>query len=207
MEIKQMIRKLNSFYPLSEELKRTLLREATKMSLPRHHEILKAPAVETSIMFIAKGLVEMYSFRNGRKCVTGFYKAGDIVVDLRSFMHQVSSQYTIKLLEKSQIVCISYEQAMRYGGRFLESGFIFSGIVSEKLEQMEQFYDDLRTMSAMKRLSKLLTSYPKIEQRASQDSIASYLGIAPQSLSRIKRIQHDRKSKVKSTSEPHPAQR
>lgn len=204
MEIKHLIRKLNTYHPVSQEMEKALRREATTLSLPKHYEILKAPAVETHCLFVAKGLVEMYTFKQGRKYVTGFFKAGDIVVDLRSFLFQVSSQYTIKLLENSQIVCVSYDQAFHYLRRFLEATFIFSGIIVEKLERMEQLQDEMRTLSATKRLGKLISVYPRIEQRATQDSVASYLGIAPQSLSRLKRAQNRKRSKVKQKSEPNP---
>lgn len=204
MEIKHLIRKLNGYHPVSEEMQKALHREATTLSLPKHHEILKAPAVQTHILFVAKGLVEMYTFKQGRKYVTGFFKAGDIVVDLKSFLFQVSSKCTIKLLENSQIVCVSYDQAFQYQRRFLEATFIFSGIVVEKYEQMQQLQDEMRTLSATKRLSKLLSVHPHIQQRATQESVASYLGIAAQSLSRLKRAQKHKRTKVKRKSEPNP---
>jgi hypothetical protein len=59
---------------------------------------------------------------------------------------------------------------------------------------MNQYYEnsrerthDMQHLNARERYQKLLANFPQIEQIIAQEFIASYLGIAPQSLSRLKR--------------------
>ena len=107
-----------------------------------------------------------------------------------SFRKQTASDEGIQALEKVIVWRISYDDYKKFEG--LNSWNIFiRKLLNEIQEFLETFYLEIRTMSAEDRYKKILEEYPKsLVQKIPLKHLSSFLGIAPQSLSRIqKKIQ------------------
>jgi hypothetical protein len=70
---------------------------------------------------------------------------------------------------------------------FPEANAIYRMVMNEYVEQLRERIHDMQHLSAVDRFKKLHDRLPRIEQIVSQEYLASYLGITPQSLSRLKR--------------------
>lgn len=145
-------------------------------------------AYPSKIGFIKKGLFRYYYLTTeGTEYTKAFMTTGDIISSYSSMIAGQKSYYTIEALEESEVVEISYHQWQRLRSMnakwdkllimFLEKGYA----AKEKRERT------FLLMDAEERYKAFLEEYPSLEKRVKQYMIASYLGITPIALSRIRR--------------------
>jgi CRP-like cAMP-binding protein len=137
--------------------------------------------------FIAEGLIRYCINDEGEDKTYGFGMEGNFVCNYESFIPQVPSTKIIQALEDSTLLTISYEGLQRFykeitnGERF--GRMVIEQVFIQTLGELSSFYTD----SPELRYKKFLEQYPALQQRISQYYIASYVGVQPQSLSRIRK--------------------
>jgi CRP-like cAMP-binding protein len=178
---------LSAIRPLSERFKKALAKEMVHLSLPANFNLLEAPRISDHAYFLDSGLAMSYRFIKGDKQIETFWASGQIILSAKSFFEQVASNEFIVLLAKSEVLCISYKSVIRLLDAFPEANFIYRVVMNQYYEQTIERLHDMQHLSSLERYEKLMASLPSLEQSISQEHIASYLGIAPQSLSRLKR--------------------
>ena len=138
------------------------------------------------VWFIGQGLVRAYFLKDGEEVTQQFFFEGSYTTDYESFLTQRPTRLHLQALEPTLLLALNREAmqrlyaadpgAERMGRRIAEEIFL---AVSRRnrsflLESAEQRYLDL------------LRERPKVMQRVPQRHIASYLGVKPESLSRIR---------------------
>ncbi len=149
------------------------------------------------MLFINKGLLRSYFIdENGRDFTWQLHFAHPkanlknlFVLDYASFSMQQPSLMTIEALSDSELYAISFED--REALYALDPKWErFGRKVCEEVYAMTYYRTvSLLTQSAKERYEQLLAEAPELFEVAPQHYIASYLGIAPQSLSRMKHRQ------------------
>ena len=137
--------------------------------------------------FIVKGLLRYYINHDGEDKTYSFGKENDFVCNNESFIPQTPSTKIIQALEDCVLLQISYDdlqvfyasvkQGERFGRLVIEQVFI------QTLQDLSSFY----TESPEQRYERFILNHPDLKQRVSQYHIASYVGVKPQSLSRIRK--------------------
>lgn len=156
--------------------------------LEKNEYFLKEGQVCDFIAFVNTGLLIYYrTLENGSEVTTDFAFEQDWVTDNYSRLNASPSYQNIKAIEGAELLIISNKDLVglyaalpaleRFGRILTERAFI----------RLVQHSVDLQVLSATDRYLKLLNGYPEIVQRIPQYHIANYLGIAPKSLSRIRR--------------------
>ena len=138
-----------------------------------------------NVSFINKGLFRMYYLIDGKEKIVFFCNELNYIADYRSFLLQEPSLTFIDVLEDAEIVETSYEGLQEIYARIPEANMLGRKI-AEAL-----FIDSVRgTQDANdkieQRYNNIIEQHPGLLQRVPQYMIASYLGITPQALSRIK---------------------
>ena len=137
--------------------------------------------------FIGKGLVRYYINHEGEEKTYEFGQENNFVCNYESFLPQLPSTKIIQALEDCEILQISYP-ALQDLYRSVRGGERFGRLVIEQVfVQLLQALASLYTDTPEQRYTKLLNERPALLQRVSQYHIASYVGIKPQSLSRIRK--------------------
>lgn len=176
-----------SNHPLSESFKVAIKNELTPISYPKNHILFEAPKIADHIYFLAEGFAMSYTFIESIKVVNRFWESGQLALSTTSFLEQKPSYEFIYLTMPSEVLHLSYQSLEQLCASYPESHLIYQAL----LRQEHTFYShrthDILQLNAIERYKKLLDDHPGIEQRVAQEHIASYLGITPQSLSRIKR--------------------
>ena len=188
MDLERLLFVLSSISQLSNEFKVALNKEMTRLSLPRNYLLLEAPNVSDHAYFLESGFAMSYTFVKGKMQTEKFWASGEIIVSAKSFFEQVPSKEFIKLMAQSEVLFISSAAVQRLFDYFPEANFIYRVIMNQYHEHCRDRIHDMQHLSSTERYDKLTSSFPAIEQVITQEHIASYLGIAPQSLSRIKRM-------------------
>ncbi|MDN3550869.1 Crp/Fnr family transcriptional regulator [Mucilaginibacter aquaedulcis] len=156
------------------------------VNLKKHSFYLKEGQVCKSMTLVYKGGLRYFSRGEKGDYTIGFAFEGEWMGDYESFLLQVPSPDFIEALDDCELFTLSYpdmQELYQHSQRFER----FGRLIAEKL-----FIDtakskrNLMLQSAEERYLELLTNQPHIFERLPQHLIASYLGIQPQSLSRIR---------------------
>lgn len=132
-------------------------------------------------------LIYFKSMDNGNEVTTDFAFEGDWVTNNLSRLNNTPSLITIKAIEPTELwvieqldlseLYIKIPKTERLGRILMEQAYL--RIVQQSI--------GLQVLSAKKRYENLLLKFPEIFQRVQLYHIANYLGIAPKSLSRIRK--------------------
>jgi CRP-like cAMP-binding protein len=140
-----------------------------------------------SLAIISAGLVRYYINDDGNDGTYYFGREGDFVCDYESFLPQEPSNKNIQALEDTSLYIVSHDglqqiyNELKEGERLGRLGI--EHVFVNVLQQLSSFYRD----SPEVRYQRFLNTYADISQRVPQYYIASYVGIKPQSLSRIRK--------------------
>lgn len=154
----------------------------------KKNEVIKPTnTTENYLSFILKGSGGILLWnKNQFVCIDLCYE-GDFFGDYMSFLTQVSTPLEVITFESSTLFQISRSNFEKLSNN-TEFGDKICRFAAEGLfihKQTQQIH--LLTLSVMERYAELVSKQPKIIQRTPQKHIASYLGISPQSLSRIRK--------------------
>lgn len=158
------------------------------ISLKKKEFLLRQGKVCTFIGFVEKGTLRSYIEKEGEDFISDFYVDGDFTTSYRSFLTNEPSVGSIQALEDSLVLYLSksnYAILLQESNEWYKLGkYIADTLFVRKCRKETSLLMD----SAFDRYKLLLRTFPQIEQHVSQYHIASYLGIKPESLSRLKSL-------------------
>jgi CRP-like cAMP-binding protein len=165
-------------------------------SLLRHRRIrkrqyvLQAGDINQFENFVVKGCLRAYTVDSeGQEHIVMFGLEGWWISDLYSFLTNTPATQNIDALENSEVLSIEksdleklYEEVPKFNKffrRLLQNAFVAhqKRIIATISQTAEEQY------------IAFISKYPSIEQRVPQNQIASYLGLTPETISRIRRQQ------------------
>lgn len=187
MEIEGLYKLLAAIHPISDAFRSELEKVLIPLSLPKNYVLLEPPNVAGHAYYIFSGFAMSYTYVGERKSIDWFWSAGEIMVSAKSFIEQFPSTEFIEMVQPCELFCISHSSLFRLFDSYPETHYLYRAIMNQYLEHSRERVLDMKNLTALQRYHKLLNWMPAIEQLLSQEQIASYLGIAPQSLSRMKR--------------------
>ena len=181
-----LLEKIKQFIHLSETEEQILEGLFVEKHFARGDFFLRENQVCRQLGLIHQGIVRYYMNVDGEDKTYFFGREGDFVCEYESFLQQIPGDKNIQVLEDSSIFMINFEGLQRIYAEVKE-GNLFGRLGIEQvfvsiLQQLSSFYNDPPEL----RYRRFLGSFPDIVQRVPQYYIASYVGIKPQSLSRIR---------------------
>lgn len=173
---------------ISENDEALILSAFEPLTVKKKKDLLEPDEVCKYIYFITKGcLRSYYADEKGVEHIYQIRMDNNWISDLESFFTQNPSKYYIEALENSEILRISFERLELLYSEVpaLERYFriLFQKAYINALERLNATMWE----SAEDRYSKMLREHPTMFQRVPLVYIASYLGITPESLSRIRK--------------------
>jgi len=157
-------------------------------NVKKNEIILREGEISDCTFFVEKGLLRMYSIdKAGKEHVIQFAPENWIISDTTSQLLNEKSRFYIEAIEESTIV------VTREG--FFESLSKIYPDVAEKnqrlmfnhIKNLQNRVNALISTTAEERYMDFLKKYPNLMLRAPQWMVASYLGITPESLSRVRK--------------------
>ena len=177
---------LHGMQPLSPALTDALQACIVREELPAQHQLLQPGQVARRVYFLETGLVRGYTLLHGREISSWFMQAGDFVISILSFFTQQPSDEYLELLEPAVAYSITYEQLQALYREFPEFNFIGRQLLEKYYVLSEQRARNLRARTARERYELLIRDFPTVFQRVALHQIASHLGMAPETLSRLR---------------------
>lgn len=184
--MKQLFLFLNSIHPLSEEILRQLTLNLKRKVLLKKDFLLKEGQTCKSIYFIEQGLLRCFYNKEAKEVSTWFMKEGDMVISVESYYNQQPGYENIQALEDSIIYYMEYDVLQSMYHSFPEFNITGRRLTEKYYTLSEQRIYSIRMQSAAERYLYLLTNHAELIQRVPSKFLASYLGIAMETLSRMK---------------------
>ena len=150
--------------------------------------LLNEGEVCTYIGFVNSGCMREYTIDNkGNEHIIQFAIEDWWVSDLNSFLSGEPAEYNIDALQDSEILLLEKSARDKLLDECPKMERFFRILIeSNHVANHRRITDSLST-SAEEKYLKFIKTYPKLFELVSQNQIASYLGITPQSLSRIRK--------------------
>ena len=148
----------------------------------------QAGKIPQEIFFINKGLIRVFILDNqGREHSLHFALEHQFIADYAHFIQEQPALYNLQALETTEVVVLP-RTAITWGYENLEQGQKIGRLIAE----FYFIYQDNRIKNTYaytpkQRYDKLTETFPDIHNRVPQHMIASYLGISPVHLSRLKK--------------------
>lgn len=136
--------------------------------------------------FILEGSVGSFVWKENNSICTDLYLENSFFGDDVSLLSGKPSPLEIISLEKTKMLRLSKTNIEKLKQSSIGKMLFLAGEQSDNVEKRSQLIESM-TLTAEERYDNLLKSNPELLQRISQKHIASYLGITPQSLSRIRK--------------------
>lgn len=157
-----------------------------QLEVPAKTILLEEGQVSKTMFFVEKGCLRTWINNDGKQITTQFFFEGDSVSSIESFRTNQPSLYSIETIEP----CILQTISQRDFQKALDTSPDLKKKLEERLFnrlfQSQQILYSFLKNSPQKRYEELIKRHPQIVQRVPQHYIASYLGITPVSLSRIR---------------------
>lgn len=166
------------------------LNQSITKTFKRQETVSRPGAIPNEIFFINKGLIRVLITDNeGIEHTIHFALENQFIADYSNFILKQPSLYSLQALEETQVVVLP-RSAIEWGYKNLNEGQKMGRLIAE-------FYfiyqdDRIKNMYARtpkQRYDTITDVFPNIHNRVPQHMIASYLGITPVHLSRLKKAE------------------
>jgi CRP-like cAMP-binding protein len=160
--------------------------QAVFKKFPKKAKLLQAGDICKDVIFINKGLIRRYYVKDGDEIADNFFFENAFCTDFGSFISQQPSLLYLETIEPCDLLLISHDGLQHLYKTFPSWNesvrILFEGAFVFMQKRAASFLFD----SPETRYLKLLQERPKVIRRVPQYMIASYLGISPETLSRIR---------------------
>lgn len=188
-----MFEKLRAFFersvPLTDEQFDFIKSQFTPRYVKKYEILVRAGEISKFGIFVASGCLRTYTIDNkGKEHILQFSVENWWTGDLNSFVTSTPTTYFIDALEDSEVLLFgdtALRKVMSYVPAMAEQ--YQSGLQKSASAKNQRIVSSL-SATAEERYDSFLKTYPTIAQRVPQHMIASYLGISPETLSRIRKL-------------------
>ena len=149
--------------------------------------LLKEGQLSVDTYFIMEGCVREYIVLDGEEKTTSFFTEEQWIISLNNFSYQTPSETNLICVEDTTFSVGNEKQAQKMFKIFPRFETIARAIVEADFAEQKKQLTSYLTDSPEHRYLKLLKRRPDIFQRVPQYQIASYIGVKPESLSRIRK--------------------
>lgn len=142
--------------------------------------------IENYQHIVVDGYLRLYHIVNGREFTIDFYKKPDLCYSMESFITRKPSNFCLTACTDAVTFRVSYtnlHKAMKSHKNFERLGRV---IVEQQYVRIINKQIDCNKLTTKERIENIIKDWPNIMKDIPQHKIASYLGIAPESFSRIK---------------------
>lgn len=171
---------------LSSEAVERLNNHVVIMNIAKGSFLIKQGQICNNLYIIEKGFARIFSIIDGKEITTLFARENDIITSTYCLFTQNRSNESIEVLEDSVLLKINYEAFVNLCKEHQNLFNLYRSLMEKYYLLLEERTLSLQFDSALARYRKLVSQHPFILQRASLASIASFLGMSPVTLSRMR---------------------
>lgn len=176
---------ISKYISLTEDEKNVLLSLNLFHSVKKGTVLLKEGQKSKESYFVLKGCIRVYYIIDGQEKTTAFYTELDALTP-HCVTNNSTSDYFISCVEDCIILISNTDMSEVVNRKFPKFDTMCRMLSEELLAKKQVDFDEFKTSSPEQRYLNLMQKRPDLIQRVPQHQLASYLGIKPQSLSRLR---------------------
>lgn len=170
-----------------------LQRTAISIKIKKKANLLVQGELCNNIYFVISGFFRMfYVDLEGNEINNRFTEENNFMVDFQSFLTQKPSRYYWQAMQDSQVLAFPFHEVQKLYASSAAWQKLGRLITERVYLQLNERVEMLQFMSPEQRYEYLLSTRPQLFNQISQFHIASYLGIKPESLSRLRKRLHSK---------------
>ncbi len=176
---------ISKYISLTEDEKNAILSLDLFRSVKKGTTLLKEGQKSKDSYFVLKGCIRVYYIIDGEEKTTAFY------TEMEAFtppcvISKTPSEYYISCIEDTILTVSNSDMEVEVNSKFPKFEIMCRILSEELLAKQRIDFDAFKNSSPEQRYLNLLQKRPDLIQRIPQHQLASYLGIKPQSLSRLR---------------------
>jgi CRP-like cAMP-binding protein len=185
--MENLLRYIYSLTELSEHSWELLRPALSKKEYKRNEFLLEEGKVCNALYYIDKGYCRSYYDIAGVTKNTGFFFENDLVTDINSFGSGQKSDFNIIACEPLSVIVFDKQKLFQASKLAPEIETLGRQCIRLFATKQEEYSKLFKLYSAKERLAYLETHHPTMLQRVSLSQLASFLGVARETLSRIRK--------------------
>lgn len=182
-----IIRHFDKYLPLGDDEKEALTSRLKERTIKRKQFILQEGDICKYFTYVVKGCFKMYGVdHSGAQHNMVFAADDDWITDMDSLHKERPSKWFIEAIEPSAILQISKGDLWYLYTNYPKFDRNFRVIIEEKYIELQNRLLQTFSTTAYERYEIFLEQYPHLANRLPNTQIASYLGVTPEFLSKIR---------------------
>ena len=175
------------FRPLEDKERVALLENTTLKTFPKGHYFVREGDLEKDCFFILKGCVREYRIKDAEEITSNFYIEHEFALSLDSFAKGVPSPNFLQCIEDTTVAIGGEEDSKKLFETCPSLESLAMQIMEEGMGRLHKQMTEYMSNSPEERYLNLMNEKPDLLQRVPQYQLASFIGVKPESLSRIRR--------------------
>ncbi|MFC4402405.1 Crp/Fnr family transcriptional regulator [Gracilibacillus xinjiangensis] len=186
---------MSRFTSLQEEEQQKIIDRLHIVEVKKGTDLLRQGDTPTKCYFVLQGCIRQYSLdQMGKETTSNFYTEEQAISLFNHDKEATFSAYTLTCVEDSILVIGDLDEEEEMFNEYNQLETMTRKMLEEAFGQAQDNFATFISLSPEERYLSILVKRPTLIQRVPQHQLASYLGMTPESLSRIRKRVNNRTS-------------
>jgi CRP-like cAMP-binding protein len=191
----ELIKYMSKYLDITKELEDALIESSFIKQFSKETILLKEGQISNECFFIFNGCIRSFYFEEGEEITTALYTEEQSVTPT-CYGKNMPSKLYYECLEDTTVTVGTPNMEKEMYAKHPQLETLSRAIYDQKIADFQEELFDFKHSSPEQRYLKLLETRPNLFQRVPLHQIASYLGMKPESLSRIRKRLHLKSKKT-----------
>ena len=149
--------------------------------------VLEQGKVSSTCYFVLQGCLRQYKIIDGEEKTTQFFLEGQSAVLYSSYLNQLPSEFYLSCIEDCTLITGTREQELELHQKYPNLKYMTHVFMEQDYTKAEDYIRLLNSYKPEERYLRLMKTRPELLNRVPLQQLASFIGVTPESFSRIRK--------------------